>query len=341
MESEARNLIIGELDKIKNNGGNTNIFNVLKHAFTDLKDMKSQESLIAVISDGNANQGPLIYSSELLAYAKGESSLVKSSNENFGSRTFYFLGFQQKPSDVLNGDLMNGLSKITNGKFTLTKDPREFIDFTASIRAHVLKIVKQIQIVAFSSNGFEGKSILKPSPIGWTLDAGAPLKLLFEWPEGSLPPYTFMVKAMVFGKLIVLTENLEASEATSKEKISMAKRICGKALETYTVNEKLISFMEKLWKETLESKEKCNELIMQQFNEAIAEIKKATIGAPPPLCESGNTVRVTARANYLSVGADEDDFMSPAAECMRDEAHNVAASISYSSVGGGGGGGGP
>jgi hypothetical protein len=149
LESEARNLIIGELDKIKNNGGNTNIFNVLKHAFTDLNDKKHEETLISVISDGNANQGPLIYSSDLLAYAKGESRLVKSTIENFGSRTFYFLGFQQKPSDVLNADLMNGLSKLTNGKFTLTKDPREFIDFSASIRAHVLRLVKQMQITAF------------------------------------------------------------------------------------------------------------------------------------------------------------------------------------------------
>jgi hypothetical protein len=326
LDSEERNLIVLKLDKIENNGGNTNIFNVLKHALTDFND-KNKETLISVISDGNANHGPLITSSELLAYAKGESHLVKSSSEKFGLRTFYFLGFQQNPSDVLNADLMNGLSKITNGKFTLTKDPREFIDFTASIRAHVLRVVKQMQITAFSSNGFEGKSILKSGFNGWTLEAGAPLKLMFEWPEGALGPYTFMVKAMAFGKLIVLTENIVGKEATLEERISMAKRMCGNALETYSVNKQLIEVMEKLFEETGKSNKK--------LEGALIEIKKVTIGAPPPLRESGFTNRVTARANYLSVGADDDDFRSPAADYMNDEAHIVA-----SSGGGGGGGGG-
>jgi hypothetical protein len=337
-DSEERKNMLLALESIKNTGGNTNIFDVLNDAMKDGK-VKNEKTVIAMITDGLATTGNLMGSKDLLDFAQGVSSHLTSSlleksktnAANFYKRTFYSLGFQQKESDALNAELLTKLAKLTNGEFTLTKDPREFINFTASVRANILKIVHQLHVTAFSSNGMEGKSLFK-SHDGFTLIADAATKIVFEWPEGAIGPFTFMVRGITFekkdgtpAKFFVINHTLEDAQATKFEKISMAKRICGNSLENYTVTPELKIAIEKLVKET----EDINDPKLALAFEAIK------VAPPPgfkaPLHETGYSTRVSAYANNLTLGA--DDVMSPGVQCMQYDAQTAA-------VGGGGGGGG-
>lgn len=345
-DSEERKNMLLVVESIKNTGGNTNIFDVLDDAMKD-GEVNNEKTVIAMITDGLATSGYFTGSKDLLDFAQGNSTFrtshllgkSKTNSANFYKRTFYSLGFQQKESDALNAELLSKLAKLTNGEFTLTSDPREFINFTASVRANILKIVHQLHVTAFSSNGLEGKCLFT-SYNGLALLADSPTKIVFEWPEGAVGPFTFMVRGITSekkdgtpAKFFVINQTLENADATSMEKISMAKRICGNSLENYTVTPELKTAIEKLMKET------------EDINDPkLAQVFEALKNAPPPgykapLYETGHSTRVSAYANNLTVGA--DDMVSPGACCMQDDAVTAAAdNRGKAGLGGGGGGGG-